>query len=432
MKHIHTYDQALAWIDAQKSLVSRTSLDKIYYALEYLGNPHLSLTTIHIGGTNGKGSTTTYLKEMLKSHGLVVGTFTSPHIRRFNERIGYDGRDISDQELIDLVNHMIPVNDYMEKSPYSRLTFFELYTVMMFTYFSWVKPDVCLIEVGIGGTFDCTNVIKSPYVAISSIGLDHTDKLGNTLVEIADQKAGIIYPGAQVFTGPLAIEALAVIANKCQSEGATLHQFEPGQSLETSLEKGTSFVWRDQAYHIHMLGDHQVANASLALGLFNQWMLDHDRSVDYSMVQAALRESHWPGRMEKIQTNPLIFLDGAHNLQGLMTLGQSINTYFKGYGIHLIYAGLSSKNQSAHIAYLMSLPLTKITFCQFDHSQSMALDEFKYLVQEDKAHPDMQVDFAEDWEPILNSNSDQQVTIVTGSLYFVSQVRNHLLLVQSS
>lgn len=198
-----TVEQATAWLDAQTNPKQRIGLKKIETAMNYVNNPHLGLPVIHITGTNGKGSTTTFLKELLLSQGLAVGTFTSPHIMRFNERISYNGENISDDDLIRIIEQMVEVNEYMETTEYGRLIFFELYTVMMALYFQEKQPDVCLIEVGIGGENDCTNVFKADLAILTTIGLDHEDLLGDTVEAVATEKSGIIKEKSIVVTGPI-------------------------------------------------------------------------------------------------------------------------------------------------------------------------------------------------------------------------------------
>lgn len=426
MNLIKDYESALTWMNQQKSSVTRQGLEKIYYALSLLGNPHQSLTTIHIGGTNGKGSTTAFLKSLFQTHGIKTGTFTSPHISRFNERITFNGKDISDQEVIDLVNQLIPINEQMAQSPYSRLGFFELYTVMMFVYFARVQPDVCLIEVGLGGRFDSTNVIKSPYTVITSIGLDHTEKLGSSLEAIASQKAGIIHEQSQVYLGEMADSARAVIEDHAQKVGAVINQVDKASFIRSSIGQGTRFLWHDTAYEIPLLGQHQLNNVSLALSVFCQWMQDKGYPIDSDKIKLALNQTFWPGRLEKISDQPFILLDGAHNLQGIEALGKAIQEYFDDRPIHLFYAGLSRKNQKDQVAYLFQLDLASLTFTSFNHPQAMTVEDFR-LLMEDQVAPDYELHFETDWTKILNNLSKDKTYLVTGSLYFIAQVRDYIL-----
>lgn len=422
------YEEAIQWMDDQKNDIHRMGLEKIKLALNHVGNPHLGLRTIHIGGTNGKGSVTSYLKNMLLEHGLTVGTFTSPHIMKFNERMTFNGVEIDDETVIRLVNQMVELNAFMEQTPYGRLVFFELYTIMMFIYFNEVQPDVCLVEVGIGGASDCTNVIDSKDILITTIGLDHVEKLGDTYELIAAQKAGIIHGDADVFIGELPDDAVSAIKEVCQKEGAILHQLSIDgvyQILSQSLIDGSVFSLNNEVYHIKMLGTHQIHNASLAIIFFEHWMNKYGYRINVETMKFALFNTSWLGRMEKLSDCPLIFLDGAHNEAGLIALQQTMATYLENKKIKVIYTGLQTKNQAAHVELLLAMPVNKIVFTQFNHLQAMPLSEFKQLINE-QPESLIEVDYIEDWQSQLK-DQNYDVTIVTGSLYFISTVRKYML-----
>ena len=221
--------EAISWLDTQKSSVpsnNGSGVEKVKVALSFIGNPHHGIPAIHITGTNGKGSTTAFLRELLLSQGLQVGTFTSPHIMTFKERFTFNGELISDEDLLSIVEEMVHVNEYMEQTEFGRLVFFELYTVMMAIYFKMKKPDVCLIEVGIGGRRDCTSVIEGQISIITTIGLDHSDKLGNTVEEVAAEKAGLIKRGTQVVTGLIEQGPLNVIEDYAREMNAAIYRYQ--------------------------------------------------------------------------------------------------------------------------------------------------------------------------------------------------------------
>lgn len=426
---LRTIEEAIQWMDEQQTEVHRVGLDKIRVALEYVGNPQLGLNTIHIGGTNGKGSVTAYLRNLFMKHGFTVGGFTSPHIMKFNERISFNGQEIDDETVIRLVNQMVKVNEYMEQTPYSRLVFFELYTVMMFLYFKEVQPDICLIEVGLGGLNDCTNVINAKDILITTIGMDHVERLGHTYREIAQQKAGIIHGDADVFIGELPEEAAAEIERICAIEGATLYRLGQDAKYEIqsqSLTKGSIFNYNNQdIYCINMIGKHQIHNASLSLLFFKHWAKKYGYEINNQLEHEALFETKWIGRMEKLSNQPLIYIDGAHNEAGLKALADTMKTYLADKKIKLIYSGLLTKNQLEHVNLLIEMPLAEIVFTEFEHPNSMLVEEFELLVKE---HPENTIPtrFVIDWEQEINPG-EQDVLVVTGSLYFIAQVRAYYL-----
>lgn len=426
---IRTIEEAIEWMDDQQTEVHRVGLNKIKVALDFVGNPQRGLKTIHIGGTNGKGSVTAYLRNLFMKHGFTVGGFTSPHIMKFNERISLNGEAIDDETVIRLVNKMVELNEYMATTPYSRLVFFELYTVMMFLYFNEVQPDICLIEVGLGGLNDCTNVLDSKDILITTIGKDHVERLGHTYREIAQQKAGIIHGDADVFIGELPAEAEAEIERICAIEGATLYRLGQDATYEIqshSLTQGSIFRFNSQdSYCINMIGKHQIHNASLSLLFFQHWMRKYGHVIDTQLEHQALFETKWIGRMEKLSNQPLIYIDGAHNEAGLNALADTMQTYLADKKIKLIYSGLMTKNQLSHVNLLLKMPLAEIVFTEFEHPNSMLVDDFELLV---KQHPEINIPtrFSIDWEHELTPG-DQDMLVVTGSLYFIAQVRAHYL-----
>nr|WP_276934185.1 Mur ligase family protein [Globicatella sulfidifaciens] len=426
---IRTIEEAIQWMDDQQTEVHRVGLNKIQVALDFVGNPQRGLKTIHIGGTNGKGSVTAYLRNLFMKHGFTVGVFTSPHIMKFNERISLNGEAIDDETVIRLVKKMVELNEYMATTPYSRLVFFELYTVMMFLYFNEVQPDICLIEVGLGGLNDCTNVIDSKDILITTIGKDHVEQLGHTYREIAQQKAGIIHGDADVFIGELPAEAEAEIERICAIEGATLYRLGQDATYEIqsqSLTQGSIFQFNNHdIYCINMIGKHQIHNASLSLLFFQHWMRKYGHVIDTQLEHQALFETKWIGRMEKLSNQPLIYIDGAHNEAGLNALANTMQTYLADKKIKLIYSGLMTKNQLEHVNLLLKMPLAEIVFTEFEHPNSMLVDDFELLV---KQQPEINIPtrFSIDWEHELTPG-DQDILVVTGSLYFIAQVRAHYL-----
>ena len=433
-----TIEQALEWVSCQTSQSPFASLEKVKVALDYLGNPHHDLPVIHITGTNGKGSTTAFLRDLLQSQGLKVGTFTSPHIMKFNERIGFDGANISDEDLLLVINKMWEVNEYLGQSPYGRLVFFELYTVMGAYYFYLKQPDVCLIEVGIGGYSDATNVYKGQLAIITTIGLDHGDKLGSTVEAIAYEKSGIIKEDAKVVTGNLPESCLAIMEMKAGLENAQLHIYDQDYKVhyvKKCQEAGSAFMWSNQTYEniqvaISMIGSHQVHNACVAIQAFSLWMDQViGQVIQWQPALEAIHKTSWLARMESIHQKPLIYIDGAHNVAGLKALNRMMQEYFKDYSYTIIYAGLSTKNQAEQLPYLLEFGAQDTFLTEFEHMKAMTADDYDHLEdEEDFVLPQMV-----DWRTYIKEylanyqGDDKHLLLLTGSLYFVSEVREFVV-----
>lgn len=435
MMEFKSINEAFDWMNDQVSVVSREGSDKMVCAFEYLGNPHKGLPIIHVTGTNGKGSTATFIRDLLLSQGLKVGTFTSPHIMRFNERIGYDGQQIEDKDLIKLLNIMYDLNEYMETTEYGRLAYFELYTVMMGLYFSWKKPDVCIIEVGIGGYSDATYVFDGDMAIITTIGLDHADKLGNTEAEIAYEKSGIIKQDAIVITGEISTESMQIIKKAVLEKGAELFQYGidyKAKNIKNLKANGSQFDWHShfdfQSIEISMIGSHQIENASVALQAFSQWMYNKTKQkIDWVKALEAIKLTKWLARMEKINDQPLIYIDGAHNVHGLLALKKMMTQYFDDYTYSIVYSGLSTKNQDEQLPIILSMEAEEIFLTEFEHDKSMTIEDFEAMDQVQKE----KITYI-DWQAFLGqylheSKRENHILLITGSLYFVSDVRAFVL-----
>ncbi|MGF3073240.1 bifunctional folylpolyglutamate synthase/dihydrofolate synthase [Facklamia sp. P12937] len=437
-------DEATHWLLNQINPIPRPDMTKMYQALEYVGNPHKDLPIIHITGTNGKGSTVAYLRDLLSSQGYKVGSFTSPHIERFNERITFDGQQISDEALIRLTNQLVELNDYMEAySPYGRLIYFELFTIMMCLYFQEKKPDVCLIEAGIGGMSDCTNVLDGEIAVVTSIGMDHADMLGDTLESVALEKAGIIKPQKEVVTGLIQKSPLSIIDKWANARTAVHHSYDQTFGVKNIIKLSpfkTQFqFWTDsqaipqEAFEINMVGDHQVRNAAVSLQVFISWMAHQKQTIDWPKAREALQKTKWIGRLEKIFENPYIFLDGAHNMEGLTALKSVVDENFSAFEITIIYGGLKKKNQAEQVPLLLNFHAEKVYLTSFHHFEAMKEKDFAEVLQAESIVNRHKAHYVDDWKSWMNDyqlnnqNNKQALLLITGSLYFVSEARAYLL-----
>ncbi|MGX7109296.1 bifunctional folylpolyglutamate synthase/dihydrofolate synthase [Facklamia miroungae] len=437
-------DEATHWLLNQVNPLPRPDMTKMYQALEYVGNPHLGLPIIHITGTNGKGSTVAYLRDLLSSQGFKVGAFTSPHIERFNERITFDGQQISDQDLIRLTNRLVDLNAYMEEnSPYGRLIYFELFTIMMCLYFQEKQPDVCLIEAGIGGMSDCTNVLDGEIAVITSIGMDHADMLGDTLESVALEKAGIIKSEKEVVTGLIQNSPLRIIDKWADARSAVHHSYDQTFGVKHIEKLGpfrTQFQFWSQTqaisqepFEITMIGDHQVRNAAVSLQVFLQWMTLKKQTINWSNAKQALKQTKWIGRLEKIMDKPYVFLDGAHNMEGLAALKKVVDDNLSDFEITIIYGGLKKKNQAEQIPLLLSFHARSIFLTSFHHFEAMKEKDFLNILQSESIKNGEKANYVGDWKSWMheyvaaNHTNKEALLLITGSLYFVSEARAYLL-----
>lgn len=418
----HTYDEALHWIHSRLRLGIKPGLKRMEWMLERLEHPEKKLKSIHIGGTNGKGSTLTFLRTILQEEGLKIGTFTSPYFEHFNERISVNGVSIEDKDIVTLTNLIIPLSDELEKTELGAPTEFEVITAMSFYYFAYINPvDIVIYEVGLGGRFDSTNVIEPVLSIITSIGLDHTQILGETYGEIAFEKAGIIKKDTPILTVVKQSEALEVIRSKANEENAELYQLGETFFIEDhhSIHTGERFTYRDSTMKIEdleisMLGQHQTENAALAV--LASKLLD----VKEDSIRQGLRNAYWPGRLDIISTEPLIIMDGAHNEEGMDSLVTELSKRYKERKIHVIFAALGDKKLDNMIEKIDKIA-EQITFVDFDFPRA-AKAETLFSISTAK-----QKKVEKDWRQAVSDQISQlknnEMLVITGSLYFLSEVK---------
>lgn len=430
-------EAAHAWLSRQTSHQLRPGFDRMRHALSLLGQPQESLPSIiQLAGTNGKGSTLAYLQGLFISQGLRVGAFSSPHILAFNERLMVKGQPIEDEKLLELVRSMVELNEKLMAQDWGPLSGFELYTVMMLVYFSQCQLDVCLIEAGVGGLWDCTNVLEADMALITTIGYDHQDRLGQTLAEIAQQKFGIIKPSTgMVGLGRLPQEALAVLPEILVNQSFKGEVMQLGWDFHaTPAKEGKGLAkpsWqvelpsgrRFDQVTIAMLGQHQGDNLALALASFEAWMNQMKREIDWDQALAALEGVNWQGRLECLSQAPLILVDGAHNSQGLQALDNFLTHDLADYQVTVVFAGLKRKDQASHLTYLHKWAQEgmAVYLSTFDYPGAMTQADWKAQT----ALPFL------DWQPkLVDYQASQQeakkALILTGSLYFISQVKEFL------
>lgn len=428
-----TIDEAIAWIHSRLPFGSRPGLERVEALLEKIGHPERQVPTIHIAGTNGKGSTVTYLRCMLEEMGLTVGSFTSPYIESFNERIAINGQPIPEEKLIGLVEKYQPIVKELDQQPsVAGITEFETLTVMALEYFLTEAVDVAIVEVGLGGLLDSTNVVEPLLTGITTIGLDHTAILGETIEEIAQQKAGIIKPGIPVVTGNIPASALEVIeatAKKKQAEHFAYNQAYEVVYLHPDQTWGEVFDFYNAAGKLSglttaLLGQHQVENAGMAIELCYQYCQINQLPFQKNAVARGLQQAKWPGRMERISQEPLIILDGAHNEHAMSRLVSNLKAEFPDYHLHILFSALNTKDITGMLTDLETLPNSQLYITTFDYPQALNLADFTKWESEQTSIVSM-------WEvglgEILEKLDNESLLLVTGSLYFISEVRGLLV-----
>ena len=352
-----TYEAALSYIHSKLKFGMMPGLERISRLLAELGNPQNNLKFIHVAGTNGKGSTTAMLSSILTQAGIKTGMYISPYITDFCERMQVNGSPIPHRDLADIVQKIEPiVEQFADRG--EIITEFEIVTAVAFLWFSQMQCDVVVLEVGLGGRFDATNVISTPLASvITSISLDHTDILGDTLAKIAFEKCGIIKPnGITVCYPNQPIEAFEVIRSRVMEENNSLMVPDLSRvSIQKASIKGTDIHYRNLAIHIPLLGEHQISNAITAvetvLTLREQQLIQlSDEDIIRGISKVA-----FPARMEKISQRPLVLLDGAHNEDGTAALVKTIHQLLKGTRITTIMGMLADKNYVQSIANIASI-----------------------------------------------------------------------------
>lgn len=411
------YTETLNFIHSFKGNGRRPQLERMRWLLKQAGNPQTHFPTVHIVGTNGKGSTTSYLQNILTKSGYRVGTFTSPYITRFNERISINGTEIPDKDLISLVEKaQVLLDDLEEHTVFDRPTEFELVTLLMFLYFDLKQVDIAIIEAGIGGRLDSTNVLSPELVICTSIGFDHTETLGNSLLDISNHKAGVMRENTPILLGRVSTEVEHFFNQKSHDLQAPLAVIDKeiqllpkdNQTIQISYDH-----WESPSLKLPMLGQHQENNAGLAVTAAHLLAQTFSKITDKS-IQEGIEETHWPGRSEWIGNN--IYLDGAHNPQGIASLKQVLKDNFANRRVHILFAGLRRKPLADLLEELRDYD---ITVTSFDFFEALPLDDYP---QDFKRAADYR-----DWLAQAESANSDDLFVVTGSLYFISAVRNHLI-----
>ncbi|GLB58386.1 bifunctional folylpolyglutamate synthase/dihydrofolate synthase [Cytobacillus sp. NCCP-133] len=427
-----TYDEALEWIHSRLRLGMKPGLQRMEWMMDRLGHPERRIKSVHIGGTNGKGSTVTFLRSILQEAGYSVGTFTSPYFEQFNERISLNGVPIKDEDIVRLANDIYPLAAELENTELGGPTEFEIITAMAFQYFGHVHPpDIVLFEVGLGGRYDSTNIIYPILSIITSIGLDHTAILGDTYEKIAFEKAGIIKPGVSVITGVKQEEALTVIKDQAFEKKAPVYQLGNEFSIggHQSLARGEFFnlntVFEEYSgLETGMSGKHQTENASLAVMAAELLLNFYSFLIGDEHIRAGLKKAYWPGRFEILSEDPFVIIDGAHNEEGITALTAELANRFQDKRKKLVFAALSDKKLDKMIGSL-DFTADQIAFTEFNFPRASRAEEL-YAISTNR-HKHYQKDWKLLLENELKETDKDSILVVTGSLYFLSEIKPYLI-----
>ena len=418
-----TYQEALEYLDSFLNYEQITayrypevfSLDRVEGLLRRLGNPHCRYPTLHVAGTKGKGSTCAFAASILSAVGLKTGLYTSPHLFSFRERMRINGEPIPGPELAEIVCEIQPAAS-------RDLTYFEVTTACAFLYFARAEVDAAVIEVGLGGRLDATNTLLPEVTAITPISLDHMSKLGNTLGEIAREKAGILKPGVPAVIAPQSKEAMRVIEQVAAEQGVPLHLMEEEVRIEqVELDASGSratFHTPLQSYRaleIPLLGRHQLENVAMAVRMVELL----GRPLGQS-VREGIGRTSWPGRCQLIDGNPPILLDGAQNAASAQILKETVEELFPGRKLTAI-VGISTDKDLDGIAAALGPWIDRLILTKASSPRAESPQRLAERFQAWHAHPELCASVSEALQRATAETYPEGLIVVTGSLFVVAE-----------
>lgn len=418
------YSEALGYIKAAGRFGSKLGLENITNLMKELKNPEKKLRFIHVAGTNGKGSTSLFISEILREAGFKTGLYTSPFIYEFNERIKINGENISDSDFAHVTEKVVCAIAAMEEKGMEHPTEFELITAAAFLYFYEKKCDVVVLEVGLGGRFDATNVICPALSVITKIGIDHSEFLGNTFSEIAFEKCGIIKNGVPVVSsGEQPKEALNVIKKTAEEKNAhlTVCNIEKIE-IEKCGIAGSDFIFEDEKYRLSQLGKYQIYNASVAI-CAARVLNTLGFKISVENIKNGLEYAKWHGRMEIISKNPLFLLDGSHNADGIDAFINTIKDVTENKRLICIFGMLKDKAYPYALKRLAEITDT-VVLTEVNNPRSASVDEL-FSAAEGKflnIYKEKDNKLATARAQKLAEYNDAIVAI--GSLYMLSDIKN--------
>ncbi|AYO30035.1 bifunctional folylpolyglutamate synthase/dihydrofolate synthase [Biomaibacter acetigenes] len=438
------YDEALEYIHGLNKFGTKLGLDNITRLLEILGNPHHGMRIIHVAGTNGKGSTCAMIDSILRAAGYKVGLYTSPYLEVFNERIRVNGKNIPDKAIARLTQKVRDAISIMQQKNLGHPTEFEVVTAIGFLYFKEQAVDFIVLEVGMGGRLDATNVAMPLVSVITPISFDHQKYLGNTLADISREKCGIIKKGVPVVSGPQEKEALRVIEETCARRGCILKRvldrcenrenidFICYNPLRDSLNGQVFDVDTPKNHYsnlkIRLLGSHQLDNAATVVGAIEALELSGIK-ISRDAIYSGLENARWPGRLEILRENPTVLIDGAHNIAGIRTLKEAILKYFPQKKKILVLGILKDKDYNDMIEEIVPLADAVITTAP-DNPRALSAEELAETIRESRIiHEDKNIEvyvrneIKDALTLSLEIATPGDLIVFAGSLYMIGRVR---------
>ena len=414
------YEEALEYIHDVSWRGSKKGLSRTRELLRLLGNPHKELKFVHIAGTNGKGSTSACIESILRCAGYKTGLYTSPYITRFNERMQVNGRPIEDGELAELTTYVKPFAESMAEHP----TEFELITALAMKYFNDNACDIVVLEVGLGGELDSTNVIDPPELAvITAMGYDHMQQLGNDMKSIASAKAGIIKPGTEVVIYGQNEEADAVFEKTCSELGVPLHKTDYS-TLNVKKYTLTGTVMDYKGYKdikLALAGTFQPYNAAVSITAA-EVLREKGWHITDDDIYKGLETVRWPGRFELVRRDPVFMIDGAHNTHGIAAMSTCIKTMFKGVKPVFLVGVMADKDVSHMTAMIAELAKCVIAV-RPDNTRSMEAEALAACFRSAGVCAESRGSISEGVAAAIEAAGRDGVVIALGSLYFSSDVR---------
>jgi len=428
------YDEFLKWLYTSSHRKIKVGLERITYLLDLLGNPQKGFKTIHITGSKGKGSVASIIYTILYTNGYKTGLYTSPHLERYTERFVINGKEIDKKVLCDIGEEIINIVESRDWKKYGGIpTFFEITTAIAFKYFFLEKVDVAVIEVGMGGRLDSTNVIIPLSSIITNIDLEHTEILGDTLSKIAFEKGGIIKEGVPVFVGEIKKEPLNVLENIAKEKNAPLYKLNEHIliiNVRTSLEGTffdlkTPFAMEQLNLFVPLLGDFQAKNAGIAVSTVQYLSNKGDFHIKENNIRVGLQKVKWNGRFEIIKKNPYIIIDGAHTIESSNVLANNINHLFNNSNFTIIFGIMKDKKIEEIISNLSKIP-SRLIITKINYHRSMDPVDIKKIAI--KYYEDSKLILAESVEKSLEIALKYNNSIlITGSIYLIGEARSIVL-----
>ncbi|MBM7687089.1 bifunctional folylpolyglutamate synthase/dihydrofolate synthase [Defluviitalea raffinosedens] len=422
------YNDVISYINSIERFGSRPGLVRVQNLLRRLGNPEKNLKVIHVAGTNGKGSVSTMISYILEKSGYDVGMYTSPHLENYNERIKINNKDISDEEFATAGEKIIKACQKCVENNEEHPTVFEFLTAMALLYFDEQSVDFVVLEVGLGGRYDATNVIENPLLSvITSISMDHMDVLGDSIESIAFEKAGIIKKNCSTVLFFPNNKVYNIIKSVCESLNSQLYYVSDMhiQNVRHSIE-GITFSINTDFYSykdlkVSLIGEHQIYNTALVL-LAVEVLRNKGIEISEENVRIGLEECYWPGRLEIVGKNPLILLDGAHNEEGALALAKAFEQYFHDQNITLLIGVLKDKPYELMLKQLLPYA-SKVVLTEPNSSRKLPIDELEKTAVKYSSYIYQNADIAQAYELALKLTNEKDVLCCAGSLYLIGEIK---------